>query len=141
MTGGIMSHKELPLGDPATFLGETEMMDLSDLKDKTFIVAVNSGSRDTGKFIQETVHGPYNLPEMAEAVANMWKNDGHHAKAYILEKNPKIAPKFLDECTIDFCEARYADIAIEWILGEPADKEYTCKAGVIDGVQDGTNNE
>lgn len=127
-----MANKDLPLGDPATFLGECSCMDLSELKDKMFVVSISSGARGEGKFICETLHGPYSFIEMVDEVAMMWKDNQHHAKVYVLSKDKSQPPQWLDECTCDYIEAKHVDIVtnafMEGILDPP---EYTCRAGLV----------
>ena len=125
-----MTQLDLPVGNPDTFLGECEVMQLDELKDKMFIVAINSGERSNGKLICETIHGPYDFIEMIEEVGIMWKEYQHHAACYILSKDAKQPPQWLDECTCDYIEAKYVDIItaafMEGVLDPP---EYTCRAG------------
>jgi hypothetical protein len=132
-----MSNQDLPVGNPATFLGETEVMQLDELKDKLFIVSINSGGRADGKFICETIHGPYEFIEMVDEVAVMWKEHQHHAKVYVLSKDKSEAPQWLDECTCDYLEAKHVDIVtaafMEGVLDPP---EYTCKAGFLSAKEE-----
>lgn len=132
-----MSNHSLPVGDPATFLGETACMDLSELKDKTFVVSISSGARGEGKFICETLHGPYSFIEMIDEVAVMWKEHQHHAKVYVLSKDKHQPPQWLDECTCDYIEAKQVDIVtaafMEGILDPP---EYTCRAGLVSSKEE-----
>jgi hypothetical protein len=129
-----MSNQDLPVKDGEDFVGEFEVMDLSDLKDKSFIVGVSSGERDRCRFLSSTVHGPYNFYEMCEEVGVMWKDHQHHAKVTILEKDKTKAPKFLGVSTIDYIEAKYLDIITEGMLEGVFDevKEYTCRADIKD---------
>ena len=122
----------LTLADPDTFVGEFEEMDLSELYDKVFIVAINSGSRSDGKFICETMKGPYSFAEMVEVVSMAWNNEQHHLKVYALDNTEKGLSKWLDEPTIDFIEAKAADIVTDIVLsGGCMDKKYTCRAGLL----------
>jgi hypothetical protein len=126
-------NDELPVKGEG-FIGELEVMDLSKLKDLTFIVGVSAGDRNKCKILASTIHGPYNFYEMCEEVGKMWKEQNHHAKATILNKNSKKTPKFLDENTIDYIEAHYFDIITEAMLDGVFDeqKEYTCQAGIVE---------
>lgn len=125
-----MTNSNLPLANPETFLGECETLDLSDIKDKSFMVAINSGAREKGKFICETVHGPYNFLEMVEEVSAMWGFDVHHSKVYVLSKDRHEPAQWLSEMHIDFIEARAKDIItdafVEGTLGAP-----TCRAELV----------
>ena len=120
---------DLNVGDPATFIGEHESMDLSSLKDKLFLVAINSGDRGKGKFIQETSHGPYDFLEMVEEVSGMWLEYQHHSKVYVLSKNKKEPCQWLDYCTVDYIEAKAMDIVTNAFLAGDFAQTYTCKAG------------
>ncbi|MFA5021373.1 MAG: hypothetical protein WC517_04965 [Patescibacteria group bacterium] len=125
-----MFNQDLPVGNPETFLGECEVMDLSELKDKQFVVAINSGGRTDGKFICETIHGPYDFIEMVDEVAVMWKEHQHHSKCYVLSKDKNQPPQWLDECTCDYIEAKHVDIVTEAFMQGAFDPpEYTCRAG------------
>jgi len=130
-----MSNSNLPVKTNDDFVAEFEVMDLSELKDKTFIVGVSQSDRNKCKFLASTVRGPYTFEEMCEQVGVMWRQHQHHAKATILEKDPNKAAKFLDENTTDYIEANYEDIIVESMLGGVFDqvKEYTCKANIVEG--------
>ena len=130
-----MSNQDLQVGDPATFLGESQSMDLSELKDKTFIVAVNSGDREKGKFICETIMGPFTFLEMVDEVNYMWQENLHHSKVYVISRDRREPPRFLDVCTCDFIEARAVDIATEAFI-EGTLGEYTCKAGLVSAIDE-----
>jgi hypothetical protein len=127
-----MSNQDLPVANPENFLGECSTMDLSELKNKLFMISINSGDREKGKFICETLHGPYEFLEMVEEVDFMWKEDLHHAKVYVLSKDRSEPAQWLDLCTIDYIEARAGDIItdafVEGTLGVP-----DCKAGLRSG--------
>ena len=129
-----MSNIDLPVKETENFLADAEVMELSELKDKLFIVAVSQGDRNRCKFLSSTVHGPYTFYEMCEEVGTTWANFQHHSKVTILSKDSKRTPKFLDENTVDFIEAKYIDIITEGMLDGifDADKEYTCKAGILE---------
>ena len=114
------------------FLAEAEVMDLSPIKDKTYMVAVGTGDPNKVKFLCSTVHGPYNFSEMCQEVGDMWVQHQHHTKAIILEKDPKAKVLLLDANTIDYIEAHYIDIIMEDTLSAFEEKEYTCVAGTIE---------
>lgn len=127
---------DLPIPDKNTFIGEFEEMDLSSLKDHQYGVAVSLGKRDTIQYACSTLMAPLDFYEMVEAVATIWQEEQAHAKAFILKKDRKSIPEILDECTIDFIEAKYLDILADMLLED--NKEYTCKANVIEAK---TNDE
>lgn len=128
-----MSEKELPLGNPETFLGELEEMDLTELKKEQFMVAINSGKRESHMFIQSSIRGPYNFSEMVAEVARTWREEQIHATAIMTEKDRTKPIRWLDECTIDYIEAKYEEILVaEWLDGTFDDKQYTCKAGILE---------
>lgn len=124
-------------GDDFT-LGEFEEMDLRELHDKQFMLAINSGPRNEPKFMCSTLCGPFDFYEMCETVGKIFEEQMIHPKVMICEKEFGSAPKVLDENTIDFIEARYQDIVMDAVLGGELfnDKDYTCKAGFIEEVKE-----
>lgn len=128
-----MSSEELQVGDPRTFIGECEQMNLDDLRDKMFGVAVGLGKRSDKKFLCASLRAPLDFFQMVEAVANVYQSEQMHARAFILSSKQEVPLRFLDECTIDFIEATYQDIIIDGMLAGDLNshKEYTCKAGFI----------
>lgn len=124
----------LPVKSSDDFIAECEVMDLSDLKDKMFVVGVSQSDRSGPKFISSTMRGPYSFVEMCEEVGIMWAEHQHHAKVTILEKARDKASKFLDENTVDYIEAHFTDIVTEAMLDGVFDdvKDYTCKAGILE---------
>ncbi len=124
---------DLAVKDNDSFIAEYEVMDLSGLKDKQFIVAVGAGKRESAKLMPSTMHGPYDFFTMCEEVGAIWTNDLHHAKAFIISKDRREPPQLLDANTIDYIEAHFENIIMEGILGgafeEP--KAFTCEANVI----------
>lgn len=133
-----MSNLPVKKGDD--FVGEFETMDLSELKGKNFLVAVNQGDPEGVKFVCSTIRGPYQYEEMCEAVGRMYREFQHHGKVIICQKDPSAAPKYLDGNTIDYIEAHFEDIITESMLDGVFDeiKDYTCRAGVVEG--DNTDN-
>jgi hypothetical protein len=125
----------LPVKTGDDFVGELETMDLSELKGKNYLVAVNQGDPSGVKFVCSTIRGPYTFEEMVESVGMMWQQHQHHAKVIMCQKDPSLAPKYLDANTIDYIEANFMDIVTESMLEGVFDgeKEYTCRAGVVDG--------
>lgn len=131
-----MSNTNLPVKTEDSFIAETEVMDLSKLKDNQFLVAVSQGERSRPKFVSTTVRGPFSFVEMCEEVGVMWKEEQHHAKVLFVEKDRNKALKCLDENTVDYIECHYADIITEAMLDGVFDetKEYTCQAGVVEAT-------
>lgn len=129
------ANLNLPVKSGDDFIGELETMDLSELKGKTYLVAVSAGDRDKVKFLCSTIRGPFTFEEMCEMAGRMWREHQHHAKVIILEKDPSAAPKLLDTNTIDYIEAHFEDIITEAMLDGVFDevKEYTCRAGIVEG--------
>ena len=128
-----MSNQDLQVNDSENFIAEFEVMDLSALKDKKFVVGVGTGSRNSAKVLSSTLHGPYDFYEMCEEVGIMWRDELHHAKVLILSKDRKKRPELLDENTSDYIEAHYENILVEGMLeGAFEDKEFTCKANIIE---------
>ena len=112
------------------FLAEAEVMDLSKIRDKKFLVAIATGDPDGVKFLSSSVHGPYDFTEMLQEVGDMWATHQHHAKAIICEKDPTKEVQMLDANTIDYIECHYNDIITEEMLGGAFDKDFTCQAGL-----------
>lgn len=129
------SNLNLPVKSGNDFVGELETMDLSELKDKQFLVAVNAGERSGVKFVCSTIRGPFSFEEMCETLGLMWVEHQHHGKAIVLQKDLSAKPVYLDENTIDYIEAHFQDIITESMLDGVFDeqKEFTCRAGIIEG--------
>lgn len=127
-----MSDNNLPVKTTEEFLAENEVMDLSPLKSELFLVAVSTGDRNKSKFLSTTVRGPYSYTEMLEEVGVMWKEQQHHAKAVILSKDRNARLKTLDENTVDYIECHYLDLITDAMLEGAFDKEYTCRAGIVE---------
>ena len=117
----------------SAFLADNEHMDLSNIKDKSFVVAVGTGDPNGVKFLCSTVHGPYNFIDMVQEVGDMWQKNQHHAKAIILDKAAESKVLVLDGDTIEYIECHYNNILMEEALGGGFDetKPYTCKAKTI----------
>lgn len=128
-------NMNLPVKAGDDFVGELETMDISELKDKTYLVAASQGDRNDVKFVCSTIRGPFTFEEMCETVGMMWKEHQHHAKAIVLQKDIHAKPIYLDENTIDYIEAHFQDIITEAYLDGIFDenKDYTCRAGIMVG--------
>ena len=124
-----MSDKNLPVDKSKDFVGEWEKMNLDEIRDRTFLVAISKGDREKGQFMSSTVRGPYDYFEMIEEVGYMYSNEQHHAKVIFVNKDRETPNKFLDENTTDYIEAHWQDLAAE-ILLEDDDADYTCRAGI-----------
>ena len=124
--------KDLPVKKTEEFLAEVEVMDLSRLKNESFIVAVATGDGKAFKFLGSTVHGPYRFVEMLQEVGDMWATHQHHAKVIVLDKNPANATQVLDENTVDYIECHYNDLIVEEMIGGAFDKEFTCQVGMLE---------
>ena len=51
----------LPVKAGDDFVGELETMDLTELKDKQFLVSVSQGDRSKVKYLCSTIRGPYSF--------------------------------------------------------------------------------
>ena len=123
---------ELTVGNPSTFLGEIEEMDLSELKDKTFFVGTRTGKRESGLYMSTTIRGPYTFIQMVRETSNMWRDYQLHAHVIIMSDEREARNEHQDECTIDFIEAKSIDIIMaSWLDGSKEEK-YTCKAGILE---------
>lgn len=111
--------------------GEFEEMDLSELRDQIFMVAMNTGPRSENQYMCSSLCGPLEFYEMCETVGQIFEDQMIHPKVMICSKEFGHEPKLLDENTVDFIEARYKDIVMDGLLGgELFDQEgFTCKAG------------
>jgi hypothetical protein len=128
---------DLPHGNPEDFIGEFSEVDLSELKDKTFMVAQASGDPKGPKFVCSTIRGPYNFYGMCEEVGRMWETQLVHAKALIISEDRAKAISWVDECSIDYIEANYANIMMEELLMDDVPEvEYTHKARIINEDDD-----
>ena len=124
-------NEDLPVKKD-NFLAEVEVMDLSPVKDKQFLVAVATGDPSGPKFLCSTIHGPYDFTSMVQEVGDMWNTHQHHAKVIICEQDGTKQVKMLDENTVDYIECHATDIITEAMLGGAFDaKEFTCQAGLI----------
>jgi len=125
----------LPVKAGDDFVGELETMDLTELKDKLYMVGVSTGDRSKGQFLCSTIRGPFTFEEMCEGVGIMWKEEQHHAKVILCQKDRAAAPKLLDQNTVDYIEAHFQDIITESLLDGVFDdvKDYTCRAGLVEG--------
>lgn len=112
------------------FVPAIHEMDLRPLMGYTFIVAVSTGDRNDGKLLAKTIHGPYEFAEMVGTVGDMWAVDQNNAKVYILEKDRKAKPRWLDANTTDYISEKYATILLELMIENFDDKAYTVEAGV-----------
>ena len=128
--------EELTTGNPETFLGELENMNLDELRDKTFVVAISTGSRDKCNFICNTMRGPFDFYEMVENMGRIYQEQQLHGKAAVLSDDFEESFKFLDECTSDYIEAKYEQIVMEGLLGGDFDTDYTVKAGLIEETEE-----
>lgn len=128
----------LPVKTGEDFVAEFETMDLSELKNRQYIVAINQGDRSGPKFVCSTIRGPYSFEEMCEQVGLMWRNHQHHAKVTILDRDPAKAVSVLDENTVDYIEAHYEDIVTEAMLDGVFDevKQYTCRANIVEAKEE-----
>ena len=135
-----MSEEEqnLTVGDPETFVGELEKMDIDALRDKQFMVAISTGPREKCNFICNTMRGPFDFYEMCEHVSRTYEVQQLHAKAIVVNSDFNVPFEFLDECTIDYIEANAGDIVVEGLLNGAFDpsEDYTCKAGVLQHEED-----
>jgi hypothetical protein len=111
-------------------VGEFEEMDLKDLYDKQFMIALNSGPRGENKFICNTLCGPFDFYKMCETVGWIYEEQMIHAKVMICFNEFGKPPQVLDENTIDFIEAKYQNIIMDALLGGELfdEKEFTCVA-------------
>lgn len=115
------------------FLAEIERMDLSEIKDKQFLVAVATGDPEGVKFLCSTVHGPYDFTSMVQEVGDMWNVHQHHAKVILCETDPTKEVQMLDANTVDYIECHATDIITEAMLegAFDPDQDFTCRAGLI----------
>lgn len=109
-------------------------MDLSEICDdkSTFMVAQASGDPKGPRFVCSTLRGPYTFYEMVEEVGRMWEKEQVHAKVLYTERDRALPMRWLDECTIDYIEARWEEIVTDGFIGGLFDgKEYDVRAGIL----------
>lgn len=123
------------------FIGEFEEMDLTELFDKQFMVAISEGDRNKHMFMPSSLCGPFDFFEMVETVANVWIDKQLHAKAIITKKKFGNRPKVLNENTIDYIEAKHQDILMEGLITGDIVKDYTCKAGFTTDLEPQDDNK
>jgi len=110
-------------------------MDFSDIEDGTFLVAVNTDSRNKPQLLASTMRGPFEFYEMVEAVGCMWEREQHHAMVYVLTKDFDKSSQFLDEGTVDFIEANWEEMVANGILEAALwddEEELLIPAGLIE---------
>jgi len=131
-----MSNTNLPVKSNEDFVGELEVMDLSELKGRQYMVAISSGDPNGPKFVCSSIRGPFTFEEMCEAVGVMWREHQHHAKVMVCQKDMTKPLTYLDANTIDYIEAKFDDIITESMLEGVFDdiKDYTCRAGLTEVV-------
>lgn len=130
----MSDQNDLPVGNPETFVGELEKMDLQGLKGKMFGVAISKGPRDKGQFLCTTLRAPLDFYQMVEMVGAVLEQQQLHAKAFVLSQELTKPLQYLDECTIDYIEANYMDIIADGLLDGSLDNNqpFTCRAGFLD---------
>jgi hypothetical protein len=113
-------------------------MDFTSLMDKSFVVGVHTGDRNKPKMLCSTMRGPYDFYEMVEAAGYMYSKEQHHAKVFILHKDPTKPVPFLDEGTIDYIEANWQDILTTGLLEDAllGNDEEVIPAGTIEANKD-----
>lgn len=121
---------DLPYPDD-NFIGAHAKMDLSELRDKQFVVAINTGDPANANFICRSMRGPYTLAEMAEAVGRMWQDEMHHAHVTVLQKDQKIKANWISPDVVDYIEQHFEDIIMDEFLGNFTG-EFTCRAKILD---------
>ena len=125
----------LPTGDPENFIGELENMDLSELHENTFLVAVEGGKG----IMPSTVSGPFNFLDMVDVVGDTFSKTGLNCVVFESKTDPFAKAQTLDTCTIDFIQANYENIIMDSFLNPDFSEEFTCKAGfeeIHDVVED-----
>jgi hypothetical protein len=139
----MSNNQDLTYGDPDTFLGEAECMDLSHLEDKTFLVAVNTGAKNRPGFMPSTVRGPLTFPQMIDMVNHIYTELQLDAKVILPSSEWDKKNQYLDECTVDYIHANAIDLIAEYHLfgGLNPDKDFTCKAGTLVAEEDGKTSK
>lgn len=122
---------DLPITQQDDFIADFHAgkMDLTVLKDKTFIVSVNTSNRNNCKLLASTIKGPFDFFEMVENVGCMIEREKHHANVTILNKEEGLT-KFLDSGTVDYIEAHWKNIISDGLL-DTFLTDYTLEPGII----------
>lgn len=140
----MSSDDTVPVTQQDDFVAEfvKDQMDLSKLKDLTYVVAINTGDRNACKLLASSIRGPYDFHEMIEQVGSMFKHEQHHAKVTILTKDSDAPVMFLDSGTTDYIEAHWESMIFEDILEAACTTpEYVCEAGFINEVKEDDEEE
>ena len=122
----------LPLADPITFMGEFDSLDVSELVDLTFLVALSRGARGGIDYMPDTVAGPFTFIEMVEHVANGHTDFVMHMRAFVPAKKLGEKIRVLDVCTIDYIEAQYDRIIADHVLIGQESGIHQFRAGFVD---------
>lgn len=135
------SQQAIPVTQDPGYCAELDgrTMDFTSLMDKQFVVGVHTGDRNKPKMLCSTMRGPYDFYEMIETVGYMYAKEQHHAKAFLIHKDPTKPVQFLDEGTIDYIEANWQDILTTGLLEEALlkdDSGEAIQAGMIEANDD-----
>jgi len=134
MSANSDPNVQLPVTQADDFVAEFHEgeMDLSELYEKQFIVAVSTGDRNKCKHLASTLTGPYDFVEMVEMVGTMYRDHQHHAKVTILHKEYGKRASFLDAGTTDYLEAHWENIVFEASFETALSADKPLKAGIIE---------
>lgn len=116
-----------------------EVLDMSELYDLQYCVAINQGHRDDCGFVCSTLRGPFGFDDMVGQVHSLWTNDLDHAKVIILSTDRNSPLKCLDTKTIEYIQMRAGDILMERMLG--IGKPATCSAGFVEASPEEKRDE
>ena len=92
-----------------------EKLDVRELADKTFLVAVAAGDTDWVDMLPSTIKAPLDFPDMVQEVGNIWGKLLHARVAIINGKNPA---EFLARSTVEHMEDNANDIIADYFIGE-----------------------
>jgi hypothetical protein len=107
-----------------------ENMDLTELKDKQFLISILTSKQDDVPYVSSLIKGPFSFYEMAEVCGDIWENKNRHPFVIIASKEFSEKIQYLDEDTIDYLESRWKDIVVDGFIEDILQTDYTCKAGV-----------
>jgi hypothetical protein len=109
-----------------------ENMDLTELKDKTFLMSIKTNKSDDVPYVSKLIKGPFYFYEMVEMCGQIWENQNRHPFVIIASKEFSEKIQFLDDDTIDYLETRWKDIVTDGFLTDILNGDYSCKATIVE---------
>ena len=105
----------------------TAKMDMRELYEQKFAVAVSTGNLDDYGLIITSLKGPYDFSDMVNEVLRLHEQKDN-AKVVLMSTNLEKKTKLLSPETIEYIQHNGADILLEETFGLVDEKGYNCKA-------------